>query len=160
MAETFYSKIRGVKFNNADGSSRQAIIKDEVQKGDVLFLRVESDGEFAGAIQVLSIRKKQIGYLSKEIADKYRGLFDLSEADDPDTYPIQVYVKDVTGSDPVGVNIVIEELDDFEADEYYQDAAPPVKAPLAQSSEYVFFPLWLKLVFIAIPTVWIMALFF
>lgn len=65
----FHTAVFGVNYPNADGSSRQEIIKG-LKVGDRLTLNaVEFDGN--PAVEVYAESNKQIGYLKKEIAAEF-----------------------------------------------------------------------------------------
>lgn len=72
-AFVYESKVVGVSHTNADGTSRQAIIKKEVAEDDDLYLELEPDNEFdPNAVKVLSKNKNQIGYLKSDLAEKVK----------------------------------------------------------------------------------------
>ncbi len=72
-AFVYESKVVGVSHSNADGTSRQEIIRREVAEEDPLFLELEPDNEFdPNAVKVLSKEKNQIGYLKTELAEQVR----------------------------------------------------------------------------------------
>lgn len=67
----YESKVVGVSKDNDDGSSRQEIIKREVEEDDQLGLELEPDNEFdKNAVKVLSRNGNQIGYLKRDLAEK------------------------------------------------------------------------------------------
>jgi HIRAN domain len=83
---TIYTKIRGVSFENSDGTSRQQIIRSSCHTGDALLLMREPgnpvDHNAIGIIRVCRepdgrpIFTEPLGYLSKEIARDLAPLFD------------------------------------------------------------------------------------
>ena len=67
------SKVVGVSKLNTDGSDRQLIISKEVAEEDKLGLELEPDNPYdSNAIKVLSKYGHQIGYLSRETAERVR----------------------------------------------------------------------------------------
>ena len=98
----YETKVVGVSKENADGSSRQDIIKVEVEEGDQLSLHAEPDNPYdPNAVQVLSKYGKQIGYLKKEMAEKVKPALD-NETE------IHVTTKWVNGEKMLGVGLRIE----------------------------------------------------
>ena len=96
------TKIVGVSKDNSDGSSRQKIIKEEVAEDDLLGLVLDPENKFdPNAIKVLSKNGNQIGYLSKDIAERMRFAI-LNETD------IRVRASWVNGDKMVGVGLRIE----------------------------------------------------
>ena len=96
------TKVVGVSKNNSDGSSRQEIIKKEVEEDDKLGIEAEPDNPFdANAIKVLSKFGNQIGYLSKEMAETIKPAL-LNEAE------IHVTASWVNGEKMLGVGLRIE----------------------------------------------------
>jgi len=72
-AFVYESKVVGVSHANADGTSRQEIIRREVAEDDTLFLELEPENEFdPNAVKVLSRERNQIGYLKTELAEQVR----------------------------------------------------------------------------------------
>ncbi len=68
MARSFYSKIVGVTYKNADGSDRQKLIK-RCQVGEALFLlRDEENQHDSNAVAVCRKSGEQLGHLSREVA--------------------------------------------------------------------------------------------
>ena len=96
------SKVVGVSKDNSDGTSRQAIIKREVEEDDKLSLEAEPDNPFdPNAVKVLSKHGNQIGYLSKEMAETLQpALYNQTE--------IHVTAKWVNGEKMLGVGLRIE----------------------------------------------------
>lgn len=67
------SKVVGVSKPNDDGTSRQEIIKREVNEDDLLILEEDPTNSFdPNAVKVLSKFKNQIGYLNKDLAEKIK----------------------------------------------------------------------------------------
>ena len=96
------TKVVGVSKDNSDGTSRQEIIKTEVEEDDLLKLELEPDNEFdSNAIKVLSKNGHQIGYLSRDIAERMRFAI-LNETD------IRVKASWVNGDKMMGVGLRIE----------------------------------------------------
>ena len=96
------SKVVGVSQNNDDGSSRQEIIKREVEEEDVLFLEAEPTNMYdKNAVKVLSKNRNQIGYLSRDLAEKMKPCIENSA---------EMYIKAswVSGDKMLGVGIRIE----------------------------------------------------
>lgn len=67
-----FTKVRGVTFENEDGSSRQDILEElytEACDGDAVELRREPDNEYdENAIAVYTEDERQLGFLSRELA--------------------------------------------------------------------------------------------
>lgn len=98
----YETKVVGVSKDNADGSSRQEIIKREVAEDDKLLLEAEPDNPYdPNAVKVLSKDKNQIGYLNKEMAETILPAL-LNQAE------IHVTAKWVNGEKMVGVGLRIE----------------------------------------------------
>ena len=96
------TKVVGVSKNNADGSSRQEIIHSEVREEDKLSLEAEPTNPYdANAVKVLSRHGRQIGYLSRDMAEKVMPAI-LNNAE------IHVTAKWVNGEKMVGVGLRIE----------------------------------------------------
>jgi len=96
------TKVVGVSKENADGSSRQEIIKTEVEEDDLLQLESEPENEFdSNAVKVLSKLGHQIGYLSKDISQRMR--FAIENETD-----IRVKASWVNGTKMLGVGLRIE----------------------------------------------------
>ena len=87
---------------NSDGSGRQEFIKNEVLEDDVLSLELEPENEFdPNAVKVLSKHGNQIGYLSRDTAERVRPAI-LNEAE------IKVIASWVSGEKMLGVGLRIE----------------------------------------------------
>ena len=96
------TKVVGVSKTNEDGTSRQEIIRNEVAEEDKLQLEAEPSNPFdPNAIKVLSKHGHQIGYLSKELAEKVLPAI-INDAE------IHVTVKWVNGDHVLGVGLRIE----------------------------------------------------
>lgn len=96
------TKVAGVSKDNANGSSRQQIIRREVMENDRLGLVPEPENEFdPNAIKVVSKFGNQIGYLSKEMAEKVKPAIQ-NETE------IHVKASWVSGEKLVGVGLRIE----------------------------------------------------
>ena len=96
------TKVVGVSKDNANGTSRQEIIRAEVVEEDLLGLALEPGNEFdSNAVKVLSKNGNQIGYLSKEVAERMRFAI-LNETD------IRVRASWVNGDKMIGVGLRIE----------------------------------------------------
>jgi len=96
------TKVVGVSKMNADGSSRQEIIKKEVEEGDKMLLSPEPDNDYdPNAIQVLSKRRGMIGYLSKEVAGRLQNALNAD-------IEINVTATWVSGDKYTGVGLRIE----------------------------------------------------
>ncbi|MEM7297901.1 MAG: HIRAN domain-containing protein [Bacteroidota bacterium] len=92
----------GVSKDNNDGSSRQEIIKREVEEDDKLAFEVEPTNQFdPNAVKVLSKFGNQIGYLSKDMAEKVKPALD-NETE------IHVKASWVSGEEILGVGLRIE----------------------------------------------------
>ncbi len=96
------TKVVGVSKDNADGSSRQDIIRQEVKEDDKLRLETEPDNPFdPNAVKVLSKLGNQIGYLSKEMALKVKPAIDNQTE-------MHVTASWVNGEKMLGVGLRIE----------------------------------------------------
>ena len=96
------TKTVGVSKENADGSSRQEVIKNEVAEDDPIRLEHEPNNPYdEHAIKVLTESGKQIGYLSKDVAPRIRSAIE-NEA--------QIHAKAswVSGDKVMGVGLRIE----------------------------------------------------
>jgi hypothetical protein len=114
---TIHTNIRGVSFENSDGTSRQQIIRSFCHPGDALFLiRERGNPVDPNAIGVVRICRgfdgraaftEQLGYLSKEIARDLRPFFDEGPVGFAEIVEV---TGDLTGQDGscVGVNIRAE----------------------------------------------------
>ena len=98
----YETKVVGVSKENEDGSSRQEIIKGEVDEDDKLQLAAEPTNPYdANAIKVLSKNGNQIGYLNKEMAEKVKPALDNQTE-------IHVTARWVNGEKMLGVGLRIE----------------------------------------------------
>ncbi len=96
------TKVVGVSMMNDDGSSRQEIIRTEVEELDKLKLSAEPDNAYdPNAIKVLSQYGNQIGYLNKEIAEKVKPALEHGTE-------IHVTASWVNGEKMLGVGLRIE----------------------------------------------------
>ena len=96
------TKTVGVSKENADGSSRQEVIKNEVAEDDPIHLVHEPENPYdTHAIRVLTESGKQIGYLSKDVAPKIQSAIE-NEAH------IHAKVSWVSGEKVMGVGLRIE----------------------------------------------------
>lgn len=96
------SKVVGVSKTNDDGTDRQEIIKREVAEDDLLQFELDPDNEFdPNAVKVLSKLGNQIGYLSRETAERVRPAI-LNQAE------IKVKASWVSGEKMMGVGLRIE----------------------------------------------------
>lgn len=96
------TKTVGVSKKNADGSSRQEIIKEEVAEDDVLQLEHEPGNPHdPHAIKVLTVSGRQIGYLSRDVAPKIQSALE-NEAQ------IFARVSWVNGEKLLGVGLRLE----------------------------------------------------
>ncbi len=96
------SKVVGVSKENEDGTSRQEIIKTEVEEDDLLQFELDPDNEFdPNAVKVLSKSGHQIGYLSRETAERVRPAI-LNQVE------IKVKASWVSGEKMMGVGLRIE----------------------------------------------------
>ncbi|WP_370086419.1 HIRAN domain-containing protein [Ekhidna sp.] len=98
----YETKVVGVSKDNADGISRQEIIRQEVAEDDKLTLATEPDNPYdPNAIKVLSKHGNQIGYLNKEMAETIKPALDHETE-------IHVTAKWVNGEKMLGVGLRIE----------------------------------------------------
>ena len=96
------TKTVGVSKENADGSSRQEIIRNEVAEDNPIRLEHEPDNIYdPHAIKVLTGSGKQIGYLSKDVAPRIQSAIE-NEAH------IHAKVSWVSGEKMIGVGLRIE----------------------------------------------------
>lgn len=96
------TKVVGVSKDNADGSSRQAIIRQEVAEDDKLQLKAEPNNPFdPNAVKVLSKNGNQIGYLNKEMAETILPAINNQTE-------IHITAKWVNGEKMLGVGLRIE----------------------------------------------------
>ncbi|TDX48004.1 single-stranded-DNA-specific exonuclease RecJ [Orenia marismortui] len=99
--DSFYTKVVGVTFEG-----RQDIIKDHVNKGDVVFLVRDPDNQYdKNAIQVVSKNQKQIGFLKADLSKHLAPYLDNG-------IEYKAIVSEVTGGidnkQILGVNLFIE----------------------------------------------------
>jgi len=96
------SKVVGVSKPNADGSSRQEIIRQYVSEGEKLVIEPEPENPHdSNAIKVLVASGQMIGYLPKDIAARLQGPLG-SDVD------IHVTATWVSGDELMGVGLRIE----------------------------------------------------
>lgn len=113
-----HSKVRGVTADD-----RQAIIQKSVRPGMRLAAIREPKNPHGKNAIGLWAGKRQVGYISSELADEIAPQMDAGK-------PIIVTVTDLTGNGPgesIGVNIVIDLQGDAEATVGSPSAAPEVK---------------------------------
>ena len=103
----FFSKIVGVTFSNPDGTSRQELIEDleDLRRGDgVAILHLKRDPENPydpNAVQVLFGETRQLGFLSRQVAQTIAPLLDSGTR-------VQCEIAQITGHDlnhSFGINI-------------------------------------------------------
>ena len=97
----FYTKVAGVTFDNADGTSRQSIIKKCSPGEDVIFKPMPSK-EYPDAIGVFTTKGQQLGFLKAELAHEMKYQYG--------TNPMSATISDITGGDngkSFGVNLHI-----------------------------------------------------
>lgn len=63
----FYTKVVGVTFKNADGTSRQKVIR-ETTPGEELFFGIDHDPKHPDAVAVVTRGGRQLGHLEAELA--------------------------------------------------------------------------------------------
>ncbi len=98
----YESKVVGVSKANDDGTSRQEIIKREVEEEDKLKLEMEPDNAYdKNAVKVLSRNGNQIGYLNRELAEKVHPAIENNAE-------IHVKATWVNGDKMLGVGLRIE----------------------------------------------------
>lgn len=103
MAKELKSKLKGVTFTNSDGENRQEIIKNFVKTNQRLLFEFEPNNHYfkysVAALIETEFDKKQIGYLSNDLAINFYNRLDQIEG----------YVSGITGlnddSKSLGVNI-------------------------------------------------------
>jgi single-stranded-DNA-specific exonuclease len=125
-SDSFYTKVVGVTFEG-----RQEIIKEEVNKGDLLTLEREPDNKYdSNAIKVLTDNKKQIGFLKAELAKHLAPYLDNG-------VEYKAIASDITGGDDgrsLGVNLFIERDRDY-LDKQEDSKLRLYRAQLATKSE-------------------------
>lgn len=97
----FYTKVAGVSFDNANGTSRQSIIKKCQSGEDVIFKPMPSK-EFPDAIGVFTMNGKQIGFLGADLAHDMKYKYG--------TNPLSATISGITGGENgknLGVNLHI-----------------------------------------------------
>jgi hypothetical protein len=98
----YETKVVGVSKDNTDGSSRQEIIRREVEEDDKLKVEAEPNNPYdSNAIKVLSKLGNQIGYLNKEMAETIKPALDNQTE-------IHVTARWVNGEKMLGVGLRIE----------------------------------------------------
>ncbi|MEM6814977.1 MAG: HIRAN domain-containing protein [Bacteroidota bacterium] len=96
------TKVVGVSKENEDGSSRQKFIRREVVEGDNLLLKPEENNPYdPNAVRVFSKFGHQIGYLSRDMAEKVKPALDNGTE-------VQVKASCVSGDKICGVGLRIE----------------------------------------------------
>ena len=96
------TKVVGVSQNNADGTSRQEIIKQGVEENDPIILEREPENPHdPRAVKVLNQSREQIGYLSREVAGRVSFALD-NEAE------VVARASWVSGEKMTGVGLRIE----------------------------------------------------
>ena len=101
---SFYTKIVGVTFDNSNGTSRQSLIADlDNLPCDLQLERQQENPHDCNAVAVLDPQGRQLGYLSRAVADQIARLLDLGST-------VQVQATQVTGGWPFnyGVNLRLE----------------------------------------------------
>lgn len=98
----YETKVVGVSKDNTDGTSRQDIIRREVEEDDKLRLMAEPDNPYdPNAVKILSKYGNQIGYLNKEMAETIKPALDNQTE-------IHVTARWVNGEKMLGVGLRIE----------------------------------------------------
>ncbi len=95
----FHTKVVGVSFNNADGSSRQEAIKT-CRSGEDIVLKPVPTKEYPDAIGVFSKAGKQIGFLNADLAHDLKYKYP--------TNPMSCAISDIHGGEEnknLGVNL-------------------------------------------------------
>ena len=96
------TKVVGVSKDNADGTSRQVIIKENVEEEDSVILQREPENTYdPDAVRVMTVQGKQIGYLGRDVAQKVSSAI-LNEVE------VKTTVSWVSGNEIVGVGLRIE----------------------------------------------------
>lgn len=88
VVRDFNSKVVGVTFGNADGSSRQEIIKN-CSPGDDLIFKPVPTVEYPDAVGVFTKTGKQLGHLNAELAAELKSKYPNN--------PMSVTINDITG---------------------------------------------------------------
>ena len=89
LIERFQTKISGVTFPNRNGQNRQDIIK-RCRNGEKIFLELDKDSDFTGAIKVIRKNKEQLGYIPREINQKVGSYLNKN-------YSIEANITSLTG---------------------------------------------------------------
>ena len=100
---SFFTKIVGVSFENENGSARQALIAELDSVPCMLSLVRECENPHdCNAIAVFDGKGRQLGYLSRNIADQMAKVMDAG-------LHVQAHAMQVTGGWPLhyGVNIKV-----------------------------------------------------
>ncbi len=79
VVDEFIQSVWGVRFNNEDGSSRQAIIKT-LKPGDDLLFKPAPSKEYPDTIGVFTSKGKQIGFLNSALLKDLRGKYAKNRA--------------------------------------------------------------------------------
>ncbi len=95
---TIKTKIVGVTFSNPGGKSRQKLLK-RCKKGDALLLIREPKNRYdRNAIKVCTQSHKQLGYISRELAEDMAPLMDEGNR-------ASAQILNVTGESTLGCNL-------------------------------------------------------
>ena len=101
---SFHTKVVGVTKKNEDGSRRQGVIAGCKVGEQVLLIRESENPYDSNAIAVYHSSRKQIGFISADLAEKLAPDMDSGQ-------PISARISDLTGGTPEkpshGVNLEI-----------------------------------------------------
>jgi hypothetical protein len=157
------TKVAGVTFRNADGSSRQRIIRAFCRAGEPLYVTPEPNNPYSknalglwvqGTEFIVAPARYQIGYVNNRLAAHFRKLID-------EGWAISARILNVTGGGWIwkrtrGVNIEVTlELDEDDAPEGKRRSSFPER-PLRNAATSVswrptFLTRWLSLITSAKP---------
>ena len=103
--ESIPSKVKGVSHTNADGRSRQQIIREKCRPGMDLVLRREPNNAYDPDAIAVFCDGEQVGYVTAEIADTF------AEDLDAGAIEMRAVVSEVTGGTAekttLGLNIYV-----------------------------------------------------
>lgn len=88
VVRDFHTKVVGVTFNNDDGSSRQAIIKNSKIGEDIIVKHLPT-AEYPDAIGVFNKKGQQLGHLSQSVAAEIKNEFGYN--------PMSITISNITG---------------------------------------------------------------
>ena len=96
----FHTKVVGVTYRNDDGTHRQDIVVTLQPRQPLRLVHQPDNRKDSNAIAVMTRRGQQVGYLRSELAASVAE--DLQEGK-----PVRAWVSNITGHEPLGVNLAI-----------------------------------------------------